>query len=62
MRDTLVGTGSLIRLGLRRDRWLLPVWILAFAAMAGSTAAASAELFPDAASRVEAAETINGTA
>lgn len=62
MRDTLVGTGSLIRLGLRRDRWLLPVWILAFAVMAGSTAAASAELFPDVASRVEAAKSINGTA
>ncbi len=62
MRDTLVGTGSLIRLGLRRDRWLLPVWVLAFAVMAGSTAAASADLFPDQASRIEAARSINGTA
>lgn len=62
MRDTLVGTGSLIRLGLRRDRWLLPVWILAFAVMAGSTATASADLFPDLASRVEAARSLNGTA
>ena len=62
MRDTLIGTGSLIRLGLRRDRWLLPVWILAFAVMAGSTATASADLFPDLTSRVEAARSINGTA
>ncbi|HSN06627.1 MAG TPA: ABC transporter permease [Candidatus Angelobacter sp.] len=62
MRDTLVGTGSLIRLALRRDRWLLPVWVLGFAVMAGSSAAASADLFPDIASRVEAARTLNGTA
>lgn len=62
MRETFVGTGALVRLGLRRDRWLLPIWIVALAAMAGSAAAASAGLFPDQASRVEAATTLNSTA
>lgn len=62
MRETLAGTSALIRLGLRRDRWLLPTWILAFAVMAGSSASAGAGLFPDTASRIDAANTINATA
>ena len=35
MPDTLAGTGPLLRLALRRDRWLLSAWTLGFAAMAG---------------------------
>lgn len=62
MRETLAGTGTLVRLGLRRDRWLLSLWILAFAAMAGSSASAGAGLFPVMASRIAAAQTINATA
>jgi ABC-2 type transport system permease protein len=62
MRETLAGTSTLIRLGLRRDRWLLPTWILAFAVMAGSSASAGAGLFPDKASRIDAANAINATA
>ncbi len=62
MRETLAGTSALVRLGLRRDRWLLPLWILGFAVMAGSTASAAANLYPGTASRIEAAKTINGTA
>jgi ABC-2 type transport system permease protein len=62
MPETLAGTGALVRLGLRRDRWLLPAWILAFAAMAGFSASAAASLYPDAASRIGAADTINATA
>ena len=62
MRETLAGTGVLVRLGLRRDRWLLSLWILAFAVMASSSASAGAGLFPDLASRIEAARTMNGTA
>lgn len=61
MRETLVGTGALVRLGLRRDCWLLPSWILAFAGMAGTAATAAAGLFPDEASRVEASNTLNAT-
>ena len=62
MRETLAGTGALVRLGLRRDRWLLPLWIIGFAVMAGSSASAGAGLFPGTASRIAAADTINGTA
>jgi ABC-2 type transport system permease protein len=47
---------------LRRDRWLLPLWMIGFALMAGSAASAGANLFPDVASRIEAASTINATA
>ena len=46
MPETFAGTGVLIRLGLRRDRWLLPVWIAGFALIAYSTAVAGAELVP----------------
>lgn len=59
---TLAGTGVLVRLGLRRDRWLLPLWIAGFALVAYSTAVAGAELYPDAASRVEASTALNATA
>ena len=62
MSESLAGTGELIRLGLRRDRWLLPVWILGFAVIAYSTAAAGPGLYPDEASRVEAATALNATA
>ena len=62
MRETLAGTGTLVRLGVRRDRWLLSLWILGFALMAGTSASAGAGLFPDLASRIEAARTINATA
>lgn len=32
MRDALTGTGLLTRLGMRRDRWRLPIWTIATAA------------------------------
>jgi ABC-2 type transport system permease protein len=62
MRETLAGTGTLVRLGLRRDRWLLPLWILGFALITGSSASAGATLYPDVASRIEAADALNATA
>ncbi len=62
MPEALVGTGMLVRLALRRDRWLLPLWVVAFAAMAGSAASAGAGLFPDVASRIEAATALNASA
>ncbi len=62
MPETLAGTVTLVRLGLRRDRWLLPVWVLGFALVAYSTAVAGAELYPDARSRFEAATVLNATA
>ena len=61
MPDAFAGTGTLLRLAIRRDRWLLPAWVLALAAMAGFSASATANLYPDISSRVDAAEVINAT-
>jgi len=43
--NAVVGTGGLIRLILRRDRFLLPIWVL-LALMPLMIASATAELFP----------------
>lgn len=60
-RQDFAGTTTLARLALRRDRILLPVWIIVFVAMAAGSAQASIELFPDVASRVKAAEGVNSS-
>lgn len=57
----LAGTPALIRLALRRDRIVLPAWILGFAGMAYSSAAATAGIYPDEAQRVSAAEALNAS-
>ena len=61
MPESLTGTAALVRLALRRDRFLLPAWILGFAAMAGVSASATVGLYPDEAQRVQAAELVNAT-
>ena len=53
----LAGTGALIRLILRRDRILLPIWILWFAALPTFFATGFAELYPTATERQAFAET-----
>lgn len=57
----LVGTGSLVRLALRRDRVLLPVWIAVFVVMAAVSASATVGLYPTVASRARAAMSVNNT-
>ena len=57
----LTGTRELLALNLRRDRFLLPAWLLACAGSAAGSAAATVGLYPDEASRVAAAELINAT-
>jgi ABC-2 type transport system permease protein len=47
----LTGTGKLVRLILRRDRVLLPIWILTFAGLMASIVASFESLFPTAAER-----------
>jgi ABC-2 type transport system permease protein len=47
----LTGTGKLVRLILRRDRVLLPLWILSFAGLMASIVASFNGLFPTAAER-----------
>ncbi|HEY7719354.1 MAG TPA: hypothetical protein VH915_11355 [Pedococcus sp.] len=54
-----VGTAGLLRLGLRRDRVLLPVWIWLLTAMVAASAFATEGLYLDAADRATAARVIN---
>ena len=54
-----VGTWTLTRFALRRDRILLPVWILVFSLMTVFSASATMALYPDEASRVTAASAVN---
>ncbi|MGF1471468.1 MAG: ABC transporter permease [Rubrobacteraceae bacterium] len=53
----LAGTGTLFRLILRRDRILLPIWILWFAALPTFFATGFEELYPTAAARQAFADT-----
>jgi len=54
--STLVGTGKLVRLILRRDRVLLPLWILTFGLLMVTVVASFSELFPTAADRQQYAD------
>jgi polyether ionophore transport system permease protein len=60
--SALVGTGPMLRLALRRDRILVPAWVLGIAGMATFSAQATVGLYPELPQRVEAAEGINGSA
>jgi ABC-2 type transport system permease protein len=55
------GTWSLVRFALRRDRLLLPAWILVFAGIGFMSASATVGLYPQESQRVAAAETINAS-
>ena len=57
--DRFVGTWTLTRFALRRDRILLPVWILVFSLMTVFSASATMALYPDEESRVLAASAVN---
>lgn len=59
--NPFVGTGSLVRLALRRDRILLPAWIATFVLMVTFSASATSDLYPTAASRIQAVASLNGT-
>ncbi|MFI7433346.1 ABC transporter permease [Micromonospora haikouensis] len=56
----LTGTRHLVRLILRRDRVLLPIWVLVIAVLPASYAATYAELYPTAAQRAEYLATTAG--
>ncbi|MDQ2721949.1 MAG: ABC transporter permease [Actinomycetota bacterium] len=55
------GAPAMLRLVLRRDRFLMPVWLLIFVLVAAGSASATEGLYPTVASRVAAAETANAT-
>jgi len=59
VNQSLVGAPRLLRLALRRDRVLLPVWVAALVLGSVSSVQATVDLYPDAASRAEAAAGIN---
>lgn len=53
----LVGTGALIRLILRRDRFILPIWVLLIAVMPATFVSSFRELYPTDADRLRWAAT-----
>src|SRR3954451_20062332 len=55
------GTGTLVRLALRRDRILIPTWIVVFVISAAGSAKASIDLYSDHNALVEAARTTNAS-
>lgn len=58
----MTGTWALVRFNLRRDRWLLPLWIIGLAVLPAFSVASVKDLYPTVASRVEASDTMNATA
>jgi ABC-2 type transport system permease protein len=53
------GTGSLVRLGLRRDRLIIPVWSVLMVLFVAGTASSFAGLYPTAADQAKAAATLS---
>ena len=61
MSDRLRGTVLLLRFALRRDRVLLPAWVLLLTATVVASAAATGPLYATTAERVAAAEALNAS-
>lgn len=57
----MTGTFALVRLALRRDRLLLPVWIIMITGAVAATASAIGELYPGMAQRLALGVTIGST-
>ncbi|MFC5908753.1 ABC transporter permease [Streptacidiphilus monticola] len=60
MTTLTAGLSPLLRLALRRDRIMLPVWLYALIATVAGTAFSIRKLYPDQASRDRLAASING--
>ncbi len=58
--SSLVGTASLVRLALRRDRIILVAFLVILVASVAASADATVRLYPDTGSRLQAAAAING--
>ncbi|OKI46744.1 ABC transporter permease [Streptomyces sp. TSRI0281] len=54
------GTGSLLRLALRRDRLMMPIWVLVLGGSFSSVAKSYSSLYETAAQRAELAASMNG--
>ena len=57
--SALAGTAALVRLALRRDRVVLPAFIVILVVMVAASASATVKLYPDEASRVKIAAAVN---
>jgi len=57
--NAFVGTTALVRLAMRRDRIMLPVWLFLLVITPASSAPATVGLYPTEAGRVQASETFN---
>jgi ABC-2 type transport system permease protein len=57
-----VGTLPMLRFALRRDRILLPAWVLGLAALVAISVSATKDLYPTEDSRLEASDAVNATA
>jgi ABC-2 type transport system permease protein len=57
----MTGVWQLVRLALRRDRIMLPIWIAVFVVSAASSASTTAGFYPSVASRTQAALVSNET-
>jgi ABC-2 type transport system permease protein len=56
--SALAGSGSLVRLALRRDRIMIPAWVASIALLTAGTASSYQELFPTARERTAFAATV----
>ncbi|MFJ2406478.1 ABC transporter permease [Streptomyces xanthochromogenes] len=58
--DELAGTGALLRLALRRDRVLIPVWAIALGGLVASGAGTLEKVYTTAAQRADVASSMSG--
>ncbi|KOU52359.1 ABC transporter permease [Streptomyces sp. WM6378] len=58
--DQLAGTGALLRLALRRDRVMIPVWAVALGALVASGASTLERVYRTAAERADVAHSMSG--
>ncbi|MFB7219800.1 ABC transporter permease [Streptomyces sp. NPDC056227] len=56
----LTGTGTLLRLALRRDRIMMPIWVIALGGSFSSVGKSFSSLYDTAAQRAELAASMNG--
>ena len=59
--NRFAGTRSLLLLALRRDRWMVPAWVLTFVSVVGLSGLAGRDLYPTATAMRAAAEAWNAS-
>lgn len=57
----MTGAAALVRLALRRDRVMLPVWTVLFVLLASATASSTSNLYPTVHDRIQLASSSNDT-